>query len=125
MPSYTGKTIRSAAERGHSHSVVVRAEAGRRLSDHTLRGGNAHREFISLPICEELTHVRSDFMLQVSIKMWKAAEQTKEPRTTLFNLVPSETYIFRVKAFNASGESSFSEESEPFCLKVGSHSGTK
>ncbi|VDL74389.1 unnamed protein product, partial [Nippostrongylus brasiliensis] len=57
-------------------------------------------------------------MCTVANKKWKKAESVEKPQTTLFNLVPTETYIFRVKASNALGESEFSEESEPISLKV-------
>ncbi|PIO69785.1 immunoglobulin I-set domain protein [Teladorsagia circumcincta] len=56
-------------------------------------------------------------MCTAANKKWKKAETTKQATTTLFNLVPGELYIFRVKASNKMGESEFSEESEPFSLK--------
>ncbi|PIO69851.1 immunoglobulin I-set domain protein [Teladorsagia circumcincta] len=56
-------------------------------------------------------------MCTAANKKWKKAETTKQATTTLFNLVPGELYIFRVKASNKLGESEFSEESEPFSLK--------
>ncbi|KAK6047730.1 immunoglobulin I-set domain protein [Cooperia oncophora] len=56
-------------------------------------------------------------MCTAANKKWKKAETTKQATTTLFNLVPGELYIFRVKAANSLGESEFSEESEPFSLK--------
>ncbi|KAK5968938.1 hypothetical protein GCK32_015201, partial [Trichostrongylus colubriformis] len=56
-------------------------------------------------------------MCTAANKKWKKAETTKQATTTLFNLVPGELYIFRVKAANKLGDSEFSEESEPFSLK--------
>ncbi|KAK5966765.1 hypothetical protein GCK32_009833, partial [Trichostrongylus colubriformis] len=56
-------------------------------------------------------------MCTAANKKWKKAETAKQATTTLFNLVPGELYIFRVKAANKLGDSEFSEESEPFSLK--------
>ncbi|GMR58629.1 hypothetical protein PMAYCL1PPCAC_28824, partial [Pristionchus mayeri] len=51
-------------------------------------------------------------MKTTSSKSWVKAEVTKQPFTTLFNLVPSEKYRFRVRAENTFGISDPSEESE-------------
>ncbi|KHJ84931.1 fibronectin type III domain protein [Oesophagostomum dentatum] len=50
-------------------------------------------------------------------KKWKKAESTKEPTVTLFNLVPGETFIFRVRAENKVGLSEPSAESEAVQVK--------
>ncbi|KAF8382632.1 ttn-1 [Pristionchus pacificus] len=51
-------------------------------------------------------------MKTTSSKTWVKAEVTKQPFTTLFNLVPSEKYRFRIRAENTFGISDPSEESE-------------
>lgn len=56
--------------------------------------------------------------LQASEGIWMKKETTKQPFITLFNLAPEETYIFRVRADNAFGQSDPSEESEPIYVKV-------
>lgn len=55
---------------------------------------------------------------QESADEWSKAETTKQPFTTLFNLVPGETYRFRVRANNIFGSSEPSEESESVILNL-------
>ncbi|KIH54753.1 kinase domain protein [Ancylostoma duodenale] len=57
-------------------------------------------------------------MRTTTTKKWKKAETTKQPSVTLFNLVPGETFVFRVRAENATGQSEPSEESEPILIKA-------
>ncbi|EYC10055.1 hypothetical protein Y032_0057g2742 [Ancylostoma ceylanicum] len=56
-------------------------------------------------------------MCTASEGVWTKKETTKQPFITLFNLAPEETYIFRVRADNAFGQSDPSEESEPVYVK--------
>lgn len=51
-------------------------------------------------------------IFQENKKTWTKAEVTKQPFTTLFNLVPGETYRFRVRADNVFGTSEPSDVSE-------------
>ncbi|VDO56555.1 unnamed protein product [Haemonchus placei] len=56
-------------------------------------------------------------MCTAATKKWKKVEAPRQSTTTLFNLLPGEIYIFRVKATTKLAESDFSEESEPFSFK--------
>ncbi|VDM73402.1 unnamed protein product [Strongylus vulgaris] len=57
-------------------------------------------------------------MRTATSKKWKNVETTKENFVTLFNLVPGETFVFRVRAENAIGQSEPSAESEPVLIKI-------
>ncbi|KAJ1359849.1 hypothetical protein KIN20_018667 [Parelaphostrongylus tenuis] len=57
-------------------------------------------------------------MCTTAIKKWKMAEKTKQTYLKLHNLIAKETYTFRVRAENASGQSEPSEESEPVLITV-------
>ncbi|KJH43328.1 kinase domain protein [Dictyocaulus viviparus] len=56
-------------------------------------------------------------MCTVTDKKWKKADITKKTSLKLFNLVPGETFIFRVRAENTFAKSEPSEESEPLLVE--------